>query len=258
MLDGRTFTFLGTGTSVGVPMVACHCEVCRSANPRNQRHRCAVLVRAPGGNILVDTPPELRLQLIREDVDRVDAVLFTHYHADHLFGLDDLRPFPARTGQPVPLYCNEETEKRIRTCYSYAFEPGTATGTYVPKLEIQRIGVTPFLAAGELITPIPLQHAGMIVFGFRVGNVAYCTDVSSIPDTSWPLLEGLDVLVVDGLRYKPHPAHFCVNDALEVVGRVRPKCAYLTHMSHDLDYEVLSRELPAGVEMAYDGLTFGF
>jgi len=259
MTSVRTFTFLGTGTSVGIPMVGCRCDVCRSTNPRNHRYRCSVLINTAKGNILIDTTPELRLQLVREQVERIDAVLYTHQHADHLHGLDDLRPFSTYTGQPIPLYCTEEVEERIRATFSYAFasEDRPSKG-YVPKLEVRRIGQEPFVAVEELVTPIPLLHAGMTVLGFRVGGVAYCTDVSLVPDSSWPLLDGLDVLIVDALRFKPHVAHFCINEALEVIARARPRQAYLTHMSHDIDHDTVNRQLPQNVELAYDGLKFMF
>ncbi|HEV3256423.1 MAG TPA: MBL fold metallo-hydrolase [Gemmataceae bacterium] len=256
----RTFTFLGTGTSVGVPMVGCHCAVCRSTNPRNNRYRCAVLVGTPQGNLLIDTPPELRLQLLRADVDLVHAVLFTHYHADHLFGLDDVRPFPRHLGGPVPLYCTAEVERKIRTTFAYAFAPEAQQLPlgYVPKLVFQRITADPFTALGQRVVPILLEHASFEVFGFRIDDVAYCTDVNRIPTESWPRLEGLRVLVLDALRIKPHAGHFSVEEALEVIDRVKPHRAYLTHMSHDLDHDETNRMLPAHVELAYDGLTFEF
>jgi len=260
MVATRTFTFLGTGTSVGVPMVGCDCAVCRSDNPRNQRYRCAVLIGTPRGNILIDTPPELRLQLVRERVRLVHAVLFTHYHADHLFGLDDLRPIPRLLGSPVPLYCTGEVEGKIRTTFSYAFGPHAErkSAGYIPKLGFQRITADPFTLLGEVVTPIPLVHAEFDVFGFRIGDVAYCTDVNQIPRASWPRLEGLRVLVIDALRYEPHPAHFGLTQALDVIDQFRPEQAYLTHTSHELDYDTVSRKLPPKVSMAYDGLKFAF
>ncbi len=256
----RTFTFLGTGTSAGIPMVGCECAVCRSPNPRNQRYRCAVLLRLPAGNLLIDTPPELRLQLLRARVGLVHAVLFTHYHADHLHGLDDVRPFPHRLGGPVPLYCTAEVERVIRTTFAYAFHPlaeGTPMG-YLPKLAFHRITEEPFEILGERVVPIPLIHAHYNVLGFRIGDVAYCTDVNRIPDESWRLLEDLDVLVLDALRPRPHPAHFSLDEALDVIGRIKPRQAYLTHMAHDLEHEETNRRLPPGVQLAYDGLSFDF
>jgi phosphoribosyl 1,2-cyclic phosphate phosphodiesterase len=258
--SARTFTFLGTGTSVGVPMVGCECAVCRSTDPRNQRYRCAVLVRLPRGTILIDTPPELRLQLLRARVNRIDAVLFTHYHADHLFGLDDVRPLCRYLGGPMPLYCTGEVEDKIREAYAYAFakEAELLPPGLIPRLGFVPISEDPFTLLGQRVVPIPLIHARFNVFGFRFDDVAYCTDVNRIPDRSWPLLEGLKVLVLDALRPKPHPGHFSVNEALAVIERVKPQRAYLTHMGHDLEHESTNRTLPANVELAYDGLEFAF
>jgi phosphoribosyl 1,2-cyclic phosphate phosphodiesterase len=259
-MAARRFTFLGTGTSVGVPMIGCDCRVCRSTDPRNQRYRCGVLLRVPHGNILIDTPPELRLQLLRERVGVVHAVLFTHYHADHLFGLDDLRPVARHLGHSVPLYCTGEVEGKIRTAFAYAFGPEaeTLSAGFIPKLRFERIDRARFRVLGEEVTPIPLEHAHFDVLGFRIGRVAYCTDVSAIPRSSWPLLEGLDVLVLDALRFEPHPAHFSLGQALDVIDQFRPRRAYLTHMTHEIDHEEVSRTLPGGVELAHDGLSFPF
>jgi phosphoribosyl 1,2-cyclic phosphate phosphodiesterase len=256
----RTFTFLGTGTSVGVPMVGCDCAVCTSTNPRNHRDRCAVLIGTAQGNLLIDTPPELRLQLIREKVKVVHAVLYTHFHADHVFGLDDLRPIPRHLGGAVPLYCTLEVEQKLRAAFSYAFAVGAADlpAGYLPKLAFHRISDRPFTVLGQRVVPVPLVHAQFDVFGFRIDDVAYCTDVNEIPRESWPLLEGLRVLVLDALRFKPHPGHFSINEALEVIERLKPQRAYLTHMSHDVEHEAVNRQLPAGVELAYDGLKFEF
>jgi phosphoribosyl 1,2-cyclic phosphate phosphodiesterase len=257
----RTFTFLGTGTSVGVPMLGCECAVCKSANPRNHRYRCSVVIGTPRGNILIDTTPEMRLQLLRAKVRLVHAVLYTHYHVDHLFGMDDLRVFPLATKAALPIYCTDEVEEVIRRSFPYVFDARTQEITYslVPKLEFRRIAEAPFEALGETVTPIPLLHNQFNVLGFRIDDVAYCTDVSVIPERSWPLLHGLKVLVIDALRPgKPHPAHFSLDQALEVVDRLKPERAYLTHMAHSMEYESLMRSLPAGVEPAYDGLSFEF
>jgi phosphoribosyl 1,2-cyclic phosphate phosphodiesterase len=249
-------TLLGTGTSNGVPMIGCHCDVCRSSNPKNHRMRTGVLVQAPQGKFLIDTPPELRLQLLRENVDLVHAVVFTHGHADHIFGLDDLRLFGYYLQRSVPLHCDATTEERIRQSFDYCFgnpalnnHPGAT-----PKLEISPIGLAPFDLLGLTIRPIRLWHGQLPVLGFRINNVAFCTDVSRIPDESWTLLEGLDTLVIDALRDKPHPTHFSINQALEVVKRVNPRKAYLTHISHTLDHDATNARLPPGVELAYDGL----
>jgi phosphoribosyl 1,2-cyclic phosphate phosphodiesterase len=256
----RTFTFLGTGTSVGVPMLGCDCAVCRSPDPRNQRYRCAALVQTPHGRLLIDTPPELRLQLLRARVGFVHAILFTHYHADHLFGLDDVRPFARHLGGAVPLYCTRATEQVIRQAFGYAFthEAVNNSSLFVPKLAFHTITADPFAVLGERVLPIPLLHGGFDVLGFRFDDVAYCTDVSGIPETSWPRLEGLRVLVLDALRPHPHPGHFSLDQALEVIARLRPRRAYLTHMTHELEHEATNKRLPPGVELAYDGLSFTF
>jgi phosphoribosyl 1,2-cyclic phosphate phosphodiesterase len=260
MAATRTFTFLGTGTSMGVPMIGCDCPVCQSPDPRNHRYRCSVLLRLPEGNLLIDTSPELRLQLLREGVRVIHAVLYTHYHADHLYGLDDLRPLARTLGGPIPLYCTAEVEGKIRAAFAYAFGPeaDSLPAGMVPKLVFGRIGTEPFGVLGQLVTPIPLIHAHFDVLGFRIGDVAYCTDVSQVPRESWPRLQGLRVLVLDALRFKPHPAHFGLEQALDVIRQFMPERAYLTHMSHELEHETVNRMLPANVQLAYDGLSFDF
>jgi phosphoribosyl 1,2-cyclic phosphate phosphodiesterase len=257
----RRFIFLGTGTSVGVPVIGCSCPVCRSSNPRNHRYRASALIRTGRGNILIDTTPELRLQLLREQIDVIHAVLYTHYHADHLFGLDDVRLFPIYLKGPLPIYCTDEVEEVIRQAFAYAFHPSgeELPAGVLPKLTFHRIATEPFQVLDEWITPIPLHHGRFHVLGFRIGNVAYCTDVSGIPDRSWPLLEDLDVLILDALRPgKPHPSHYSLEEALAVIERLRPRQAYLTHMSHAMDYDALIRQLPPHIRPAYDGLSFDF
>ena len=247
---------LGTGTSNGVPMIGCHCDVCRSPNPKNKRTRTGVLVQAPAGNFLIDTPPELRLQLVREDVDVAHAVVYTHGHADHLFGLDDLRIFSYYLKRAIPLYCEAETERRIRMSFDYAFNNSSLNAHFgaTPQLELHAIGEKPFPLLGLTVRPIRLWHGELPVLGFRVNDVAFCTDVSSIPESSWPLLAGLDVLVLDALREKPHPTHFNIAQALEVAERLRPRRTYLTHIAHSVEHEATNARLPPGVELAYDGL----
>ena len=241
-------------------MIGCDCAVCRSTNPRNHRYRCAVMIQAPAGNVLIDTPPELRLQLLREKVGVVHAVLYTHYHADHLFGLDDVRPMIRYLSGPLPLYCTQEMEEKVRNVFAYAFpSPHEAESAgFIPRLCFERIGDGPFLAGGQEVIPIPLMHARMKVLGFRIGNVAYCTDVNFIPESSYRLLQNLDVLILDALRLKPHSAHFSLREALEVIDRIKPRRAYLTHLAHDIDHDLVSKQLPANVELAYDGLRLDF
>lgn len=252
----RNLIILGSGTSHGVPMIGCVCNVCLSDNPRNSRTRSGALIEAPEGNILIDTSPELRIQLLREEIRLVHAAIFTHSHADHLFGLDDLRLFGHYLGGPVGLYCERNVERQIRSAYGYAFDDSSSNlhPGAVPHLEIHLIDTEPFELCGAIIIPIRLLHGKLPVLGFRVGNVAFCTDVSEIPEESIPLLEGLDTLVIDALREKPHATHFSVGQALEVIDRVRPRKSYLTHISHALDHEKTNASLPNHVEMAFDGL----
>jgi phosphoribosyl 1,2-cyclic phosphate phosphodiesterase len=209
----------------------------------------------PEGNLLIDTPPDLRFQLLREGIGIVHAVLFTHEHADHIFGLDDIRILQFYLGHPVPIYCEAFVEERIRQSFSYAFdgEEQTHAGA-VPQMAFRRIDASPFAALGQKIVPIRLRHGPRFeVLGFRVGNVAYCTDTNEIPDESWPLLEGLDVLVLDALRDRPHATHFSLEQAVEVARRLRPRRTLLTHISHELDYATTNARLPRGIELSYDG-----
>jgi len=248
--------FLGTGTSVGVPMVGCACATCISNDPRNSRLRCGLAVGLPDGNLLVDTPTDLRTQLLRERLGTVHAVLYTHEHADHLFGLDDLRLFPFYLGHKLPLYCEARVEARIRRSFDYAFEsdaealhPGA-----IPHLTITQITTAPFDLLGARVTPIRLRHGRLGVLGFRFGDIAYCTDTNGIPDESWPLLEGLDVLVLDALRPRPHATHFSLDEAVEVARRVGARRTLFTHISHELEHAATSALLPQGMDLAYDGL----
>ena len=246
---------LGTGTSVGVPAIGCGCNVCLSEDPRNKRTRCSAIIGLPTGNLLIDTSPDLRAQLLREGIGIVHAVLYTHEHADHIFGMDDLRLFQFYLGGPLPLYCDERVERRLRHSFDYAFsdlEP-THVGA-VPRLEFTRITLAPFDVLGTRIQPVRLVHGPRFeVLGFRIGNVAYCTDTNHIPQESVPLLEGLDVLVLDALRQRPHETHFSLQQAVEVAQRLRPRRAIFTHISHDLEHAQTNADLPAGMELGFDG-----
>ena len=247
---------LGSGTSVGVPAIGCGCPVCLSPDPRNRCTRCALAVGLPGGNLLIDTPPDLRTQLLREKIGIMHAVLFTHEHADHIFGLDDLRLFQFYLGHSVPLYCEAKVEQRIRQSFDYAFSDRLDTHAgATPQLSFHRIDAAPFEVLGAKVTPIPLWHGPQYsVLGFRIGDVAYCTDTNGIPDDSWQLLEGLDTLILDALRWRRHPTHFSVGEAIEVAQRLRPRQTLLTHINHELDHADTNRQLPAGVALAFDGL----
>jgi phosphoribosyl 1,2-cyclic phosphate phosphodiesterase len=247
---------LGTGTSVGVPAIGCDCPVCTGNQPRNQRTRTSAILGLPQGNLLVDTAPDLRSQLLREGIGIVHAVLYTHEHADHLFGLDDLRLFQFYLGHPVPLYCEACVENRIRKTYDYAFNDDAHTHTgAAPKLAFERIDTSPFEVLGQRVVPVRLKHGPRFdVLGFRFGNVAYCTDTNFIPAESWSLLNNLDVLVLDALRLRPHTTHFGLEQAVEVAKQLRPKRTIFIHMSHELDYTRTNQALPAGMELGYDGM----
>ena len=254
--SSREIILLGTGTSVGVPVIGCDCAVCTSTNPRNHRTRTGVAVQSPQGTFVIDTPPELRLQLVRERIPLVHAAVYTHSHADHIFGLDDLRICGHRLDRPIPLYCEEGVEQQLRMAYHYAFAPPDPEAHHfaVPKLEFRRISLDPFDLLGQRVQPLRLWHGRLPILGFRLNDVAFCTDVSAIPDETWPLLSGLDVLVLDALRDEPHPTHLSVAQALEIVERIRPRQAYFTHVSHSLEYDATNARLPSNVQLAYDGL----
>ena len=246
---------LGTGTSVGVPAIGCGCAVCRSTNPKNRRTRCSAILGLPGGNLLIDTSPDMREQLLREEIGLVHAVLYTHEHADHIFGLDDLRLMQFYLGGPVPLYCEEPVEARIRKSFDYAFTSVAQTHPgAVPQLVFRRITTEPFEVLGARVTPVRLRHGPRFdVLGFRIGDVAYCTDVNSLPAESMQLLTGLDVLVLDALRPKSHTTHFSLAEAIEVARELSPRQTFFTHMSHDLEHEATNAALPPGMALAFDG-----
>lgn len=248
--------FLGTGTSVGIPAIGCDCDVCQSESPKNKRLRCSLLVRLPGGTLLIDTPPDLRTQLLREKVRLLHAVIYTHEHADHLFGLDDLRLFPFRLGRPMPLYCRPVVEAAIRRSFSYAFssrEPTHPGAT--PRLDLRPIDDAPLNLLGAEITPIPMRHGPHFeVLGFRIGDFAYCTDTNEIPEASFEKLQGVQTFVVGALRHSEHPTHFNVDQAIQAARRVGARRTYLTHISHDLDHDATNESLPGGIELAFDGL----
>lgn len=249
---------LGTGTSVGVPAVGCGCAVCTSDDPRNNRTRASAILGLPGGNLLIDTSPDLRQQLLREKIGIVHSVVYTHEHADHVFGLDDLRLMQFYLKGPVPLYCESFVEKRIRQSFDYAFIKSlNKHAGAVPQLTIQPIGLEPFDVLGTTVTPVRLKHGPHFdVLGFRVGNIAYCTDVKEIPDDSKAKLQGLEVLVLDALRDSPSATHMTLDEAVETARELGAKQTYFTHIAHELDYTATNAKLPDGMQLAYDGLRF--
>jgi phosphoribosyl 1,2-cyclic phosphate phosphodiesterase len=260
-MDGQ-LTFMGTGTSMGVPTLGCACAVCTSVDPRDRRLRPSALVRwhDPDGEIervvVIDTGPDFREQALRAGLKRVDAVFYTHGHADHILGMDDLRPlsFTAfHEGGPIPLYATEETAAILTRVYRYTFSP-EATYTYRAKVQLKPLGARTNVHGVEFVR-VPVMHGEMEISGFRFGNTAYLTDVSSIPESSFALLEGLEHLVLSALRHTPHPNHSTVEQALGWARRFGARHTWLTHIAHDLGHEETSSTLPENVRMAYDGLT---
>jgi phosphoribosyl 1,2-cyclic phosphate phosphodiesterase len=246
--------FLGTGTSAGVPMIACECAVCTSTDPHDKRTRCSAVISYGDVQVLVDTTPELRLQAVACRVMRVDAVVFTHAHADHIMGLDDLRRFNTVKGGPLDVWADERTHQTLLTCFGYAFkEPAAAMKLFRPHLKHREIK-GPFEIGGVAWTPIPMVHGAVEVLGFRVGKLAYCTDVNEMPESSFRLLEGIEVLVLDALQWTKHATHFTVEEAIEVAARIGARQTWFTHIAHALGHAETNRRLPDGVRLAHDGL----
>jgi phosphoribosyl 1,2-cyclic phosphate phosphodiesterase len=281
-------TVLGSGTSHGVPSIGCDCAVCRSTDPRDQRTRPSILIElscegsdsldagdkldeaTPDTNghedaaaasafaravraVLVDTSTDLRMQALANNVRRVDAILFTHTHADHIFGLDDVRRYNQMQQGPIACFADAQTVADLRRIFAYVFEPPRQKGGGLPQLSLFRIE-GPFVLGGVEIIPVPLLHGAIPVLGFRLGAFAYLTDCNRIPDASWPLLEGVRILILDALRRRPHSTHFSVDEAVAVALRLGAEQTYFTHICHDLPHAATNAQLPQGIELAYDGL----
>ncbi len=245
-------TFLGTGTSTGVPTLGCHCRVCTSPDPRDKRTRPSLMLEFDGRVVVIDTTPDFRAQALREGIERLDAVVFTHAHADHILGLEDVRGFYFRQGEPIPIYADSHCMESIRRIFTYIFD-GTYPYGGIAKLAPHLVE-GPLDLWGQRLTPVPVFHGDLPVLGFRFGQAAYVTDFSSIPETSIPILEDLDVLILDALRHKPHPTHSTVEQSLALVERLRARRAFFTHIAHEVAHEETSATLPPHVRLAYDGL----
>ena len=250
-------TMLGVGSSAGTPVVGCNCATCISTDLRNKRTRCSSLFTLDSGeNILIDTGPDLRNQALREGIKCVDAVLYTHTHADHLHGIDDLRAFCVLQRKQIPLYAKQDAATHISQKFGYTLrEPSDFWE--MPVLRIEAIEA-PFELYGVKITPIPVMHGRSQIFGYRVGNCAYMTDVSEIPESSFALLEDLDVILLDCLRETAHPTHINIEQSLAYLSRIQAKQSYMIHMTHDLEYATLTSRLPKNVLAGFDGLKLQF
>lgn len=246
-------TVLGSGTSVGVPTIGCHCDVCTSTDPRDNRLRPSILISYDGRNVLVDTTPDFRTQALRARIEHLHAVVYTHAHADHLMGLDDVRPFNFRQRGQIPIFAAPDTMASIRRCFPYIFD-GVKKDTNIPQIDARLLDGSPFDLFGLEFQPIPILHGNQMIYGFRFGAAAYLTDHSEIPDSSMDLLRGLDVIFLDALRYKPHPTHSTVDRSVKTVEQLGVRRAFFTHLCHDLRHERAESLLPPHIRLAYDGL----
>ncbi len=249
-------TILGTGTSQGVPVIGCQCEVCRSTDPRDKRLRVAAMVEVGDRRLVIDCGPDFRQQMLRESVNELDAILLTHEHNDHIIGMDDVRPFNFSQQKDMPVYATDRVAGALRQRFSYVFDAEPYPGA--PKLQIHSIDAEhPFTAAGIEVIPVAILHGDLPILGFRIGDFAYLTDVKTIPEAEMSKLRGLHTLVINALHFNPHHTHLNVPEALEMIEQIQPKQAFLTHVSHRIGlYAQMQKKLPAGVGLAYDGLRF--
>jgi phosphoribosyl 1,2-cyclic phosphate phosphodiesterase len=252
-----SLTVLGSGTSMGVPTIGCDCAVCHSSDPHDRRTRPSVLIAYNGHVVLIDSTPDFREQAIRERIQRIDAVLYTHTHADHILGIDDLRPLSFRhKPHKLPLYASQEAGEFIRNMFRYIFDAAYKFGG-LPQVELQVID-GPVELFGASFEPVPVIHGEAEIYGFRFGSAAYLTDHSDIPEASLAKLQNLDILFLDALRHKPHPTHSTVANSLQIVERLKPKRAFFTHICHDLPHEATNSLLPPNVRLSYDGMKLEF
>ncbi len=247
--------FLGTGTSTGIPSLCCSCDVCTSDDPRNKRLRASALIQNNGFNVLIDTSTDLRQQCLRHNITQIDGVLYTHHHADHVHGIDELRCFNFFNKTVIPCYGNPMTLAAIQKNFSYIFNGEIPMGGGIPKLDMITLDSQPFSVGGVQVTPVDIIHGNMTILGYKINNAAYVTDCNRLPDKARETLSGLDVLVLNALGFEPHATHFCLSESLAAIEELKPKRAILTHINHKFDHEAVSRDLPDNVELAYDGLT---
>jgi len=254
---------LGSGTSKGVPMIGCKCPTCTSSNPKDKRFRVSVYIESdPDENnngktlkLLIDTSPDFRQQMLMNNLDDIDAVLYTHHHIDHIMGLDDISHINQLHRKTVEMYGNEETIKQLKITFRYIFDENTFKGGGIPDIHMNIIGLNKFKIGHVEIIPIEYYHGPAMIYGYRIGDFAYITDCSKIPEKEFPKLEGLKLLVIDALRYRPHPTHFSISEATEVSLRINAKQTYFTHFTHDVLHDEANAKLPQNIQLAYDGLT---
>jgi len=251
-----TLTVLGSGTSMGVPTIGCSCAVCHSSDPHDRRTRPSILLQFGGKVVLIDTTPDFREQAIREHITQVDAVLYTHTHADHILGIDDLRPLSYHRDGKIPLYARPDAAEFIRNMFRYIFDADYKFGG-LARLELRPVHGG-FELFGSRFEPIPVIHGETEIFGYRFGSAAYLTDFSEIPEPSFALLQNLDVLFLDGLRHKPHPTHSTVENSIRIADRLGAKRIFFTHICHDLPHEATNASLPPHVRLSYDGMKLEF
>ena len=246
-------TFLGTGTSLGVPIIGCECDVCTSNNPKDKRLRSSVMVETQGQSILIDCGPDFRTQMLREKITRIDGILITHEHRDHIAGLDDIRAFNYLQNRAIPIYAEKQVLDAVKLEFSYAFSETRYKGA--PKIDIKEVATEVFNIGDVQIMPIRVFHASMPILGFRIGDFAYITDSNKISEFEMQKLVGVKVMVLNALRYKPHFSHFTVDEAIEVINKISPDKAYLTHLSHFIGkIDETNKKLPDRINLAYDGL----
>ncbi len=246
--------FLGTGTSHGVPVPGCNCNTCKSSDPRNNRFRSSIYVEWEDKSCLIDTPPEHRLQMVKWGAPKPDIILFTHGHADHIMGFDDIRSLNWRKNGEITCYCNQETEARIREAFSYIFAEQGTKGGGLPQAKIKNISMLPE-PWENLITPLPVKHGKMDVLGYKIGSAAYLTDVSKIPETTRKLLTDIELLILGVLRKRQHPTHLSLAEGIEIADDLNANRNYFVHMSHDLEYQTINKALPEHIDLAFDGLS---
>lgn len=248
--------FLGTGTSTGVPSLCCDCEICLSDDPKNKRLRASILVSENGHNILIDTSTDLRQQCLTHKVQHIEHVLFTHHHADHVHGIDELRSFNYFNKTVIPCYGNAPTVEELTKKFSYIFSNGAVQmGGGLPQLTLHTMGESAFTLGDISVNPLEITHGKMTIAGYKINNTAYITDCSDIPEKTQQKLVGLDLMIINALGFAPHPTHFNLDQALEAIETLKPKRALLTHINHKFDHAAISKELPDNVELAFDGLT---